>query len=251
MKELEFSKETIISLENQMKNSLESKLLADKLTKENVYLKEELDKSKLTCSTAQHVAQKLNKEMNDIRQKNKEENSLNKREYRREIKSWKKDLGQATSENIKLKKRLDDYVAKFGDFKAEHLPKRKKKKQFHRLCSKGSMNSDEVTCSICAAVIDDYVPRYFLGNKFNPACDNCHGKDIDDPFSSFSEIGMPSSMVSYWNPVPSFNGNLQKKSIGSILSLRSHYVKIPRPGDRFISMEECLEIMKKVFEITD
>ena len=41
-----------------------------------------------------------------------------------------------------------------------------------------SITNDETLCSICAVSIVNYVPKYFLGEKFNPACDDCQDKDI-------------------------------------------------------------------------
>ena len=33
---------------------------------------------------------------------------------------------------------------------------------------------------MCSIIITDYKPRYFLGEVFNPACDDCRGDSITD-----------------------------------------------------------------------
>ena len=61
---------------------------------------------------------------------------------------------------------------------------------------------NQVFCSICSCAIDDYIPEYFCGEKFNPACKTCKASDSlwpsDDPFSSFPSNSQPVSMVSHW-----------------------------------------------------
>ena len=37
---------------------------------------------------------------------------------------------------------------------------------------------DDTLFSIYAIGIENYVPDYFLGEKYNPACDNCKDKDV-------------------------------------------------------------------------
>ena len=37
---------------------------------------------------------------------------------------------------------------------------------------------DDTLCSICAVRIENYVPDYFLGEKFSPACGTCKENDV-------------------------------------------------------------------------
>ena len=39
-------------------------------------------------------------------------------------------------------------------------------------------SDEEILCSICAEVIQNYFPKYFLGEPMNPACENCQDSSI-------------------------------------------------------------------------
>ena len=52
------------------------------------------------------VADKLNKQMNSDKLRFKEEKAIIEKQYKAEIKSWKKDLGKANSKTLKLEKEL-------------------------------------------------------------------------------------------------------------------------------------------------
>ena len=85
--------------------------------------------------------------------------------------------------------------------------------------------------------------------KYNPACQNCQSNDSswdpDDPFSSFPSPSPPISLVTHWI-LPQAESPPQNPSL--ITSLMSHCAKFPNPGDSFISIEEALELLKKMFE---
>ena len=101
-----------------------------------------------------------------------------------------------------------------------------------------------ILCCICASPIEQYIPKYFMGNKFNPACGNCDDKSELNIFSSFPKNEPPPSLVSHWL-LPNFS---KSSSIGTITSLRSHYALLPKPGDCLISVEECFEMLKEFYE---
>ena len=105
-------------------------------------------------------------------------------------------------------------------------------------------------CSICAVTIANYVPDYFCGEPLNPACIRCKSAasiEEPDPFSSFPVFGMPISLASHWNPIPAFQEN--SLDISSILSMRSHYVRIPDPGATFSSMEHLLQDFREILRV--
>ena len=81
--------------------------------------------------------------------------------------------------------------------------------------------------------------------KFNPPCGSCKANnsswDPNDPFLSFPSLSQPISLVSHWI-LPYQQKELQNPR--SIISLLSHCVKYPNPGDTFISIEEALELMR-------
>ena len=98
----------------------------------------------------------------------------------------------------------------------------------------------ETLCSFCAASLANYIPEYFLGEPFNPACENCRDKDsswkanenIEEFYSVDSDptciylTFMPPSMVSHWLPVET--KSFQRPS--SILSMVSHCTLLPTQG---------------------
>ena len=47
--------------------------------------------------------------------------------------------------------------------------------------------SEETLCSICASPIVNYIPKYFLGERFNPACDGCDDSSLMSENSSFDQ----------------------------------------------------------------
>ena len=114
---------------------------------------------------------------------------------------------------------------------------------------------EETFCSMCANKIVDYVPEYFLGERFNPACDNCRANDscwqseekfysMDSDPTCISLNCMPPSMVSHCLPVQ--YKTFQNPS--SFYSMVTHCAKLPNPGDRFISLEEALEMIRNSFQ---
>ena len=109
-----------------------------------------------------------------------------------------------------------------------------------------SVYSNATLCSLCAMEIPNFIPEYFCGKKYNHACNICEEKDSswapDDPFASFPTPTQPSSLVSHWIlHLPT----KPPQNPGSIPSLITHCVKFPNPGDRFISIQEALEMMRE------
>ena len=154
------------------------------------------------------------------------------KEHEREVKEWKRDLGKARKVQKKLQKKLDALEAKEATDE-ESLQ-----------AADQTIDLDWYECySICASSIVDYVPQYFCGQLVNPVCEQCCrdanvfiDDQLSDPFSSFSNSHMPSSMVSHWTPPC----NNKRQSLLNTPSMNAHYVRIPDPGDRFISMEEFI-----------
>ena len=109
-----------------------------------------------------------------------------------------------------------------------------------------AVDSFEEICTLCGQQIQTYIPDHFMGEKINPCCFNCNmtadNEYGQDPFASFPDFGLPSSLVSHWIPpnISSFG------SIGMTSSLRAHYTQLPNPGDTFISMQEILEEFREM-----
>ena len=88
---------------------------------------------------------------------------------------------------------------------------------------------DEI-CSICALPIKDFVPDYCVGEMVNSACSHCKDDSYKDPFFSFPSSDIPPSLASHWIlPWQRSHGNL-----GTITSLKAHYITLPNPRDEFI-----------------
>ena len=98
------------------------------------------------------------------------------------------------------------------------------------------LHKAEILCSLCGASIPNFVPEYFCGEKYNPACQACKACDSlwspDDPFSSFPSPSPPVSLVSHWL-LPRIQQEPQNPS--SIVSLVSHCSKFPNPDLDIVS----------------
>ena len=95
-----------------------------------------------------------------------------------EIKYWRKQLGEETKANIKLKERLEKRVED-----AKGATKKSKKKAKKEIASYPLKVEEEILCSICAFPIPSYTPDYFCGEQMNPACHSCKSMDdFNDPF---------------------------------------------------------------------
>ena len=123
----------------------------------------------------------------------------------------------------------------------------KSKKPFPQEAKSQSKNENQnkIYCSICGHDIPKYIPMYFSGEKYNPACEDCKASDSswdpDDPFVSFPSSAQPSSLVTHWIPISAKT----PQRPGSISSMITHCALLPPPGSSFISMEEVLELMKE------
>ena len=185
-------------------------------------------------NAAKEASIKLNGVLSKNRMKFENEKNLFVKEHRSEVKALKKDLGEETRNRIKLEEKLAKLFNE-KENKQVHEKKRRKKPVKKPAEPKPSPG---IFCSICANPIDNYLPEYFCGEKFNPACQACKANDSswcpDDPFSSFPSSSQPASLVSHWL-LPPQQSLAQNPS--SISSLVSHCVKLSNPGDSFIATD--------------
>ena len=123
---------------------------------------------------AKEASNQLNKKLNEMKIKLNKEKAEILKEHKAELKAWKKDLGEANKENIKLRNKL-------GKLMSEKLPQPESSPVIalteHQEHSAVENHEPQVVCSICSAPILDFKPKYFLGEAFNPACNDC-----DDSF---------------------------------------------------------------------
>ena len=162
----------------------------------------------------------------------------------------KNKLGKVTSKTIKLQNDIDTPAERnFNNSKKYEVLQShsiiESNTAVHFKDSPSEKNSDApiqeelLCCSNCAVLLDNYVSMYFCGEKVNPTCVRCLGDYRDDPFISFLN-GMPTSLVAHW--VPSFEEcKTEKRSLSSITSMKSHYVRLPDPGGTFSAMEDVMQ----------
>ena len=122
---------------------------------------------------------------------------------------------------------------------------------------------EETLCSICANPIPNYTPKFFEGIPINPACTKCgdetESKTADQNTETENRIHtcclpsilssslvpyITSSMVSHWIPITS----KCFQSPGSVTTMVAHCSKLPSPGSSFISMEEVMKELEKMFD---
>ena len=189
---------------------------------------------------ATESAKILNKKSNETKKLHEEEKSVIFKEHRNEIKAWRKDLGKAVNNHLKLEKKLAALEAKDSLILASDQDPYSKTSSLNKL-----EDSQGEICTICSHFIPNYIPDNFMGEIINPACKQCKGSGEDgDIFASFPESGMSISLVTHWSPPPTFSTH----NLGSLLSPRSHYVVIPNPGDTFVSPQEFLRELKQLWD---
>ena len=144
---------------------------------------------------------KLNKQLSVMKTKFKDEKDALTKEFKAEIKYWRKELGTERSINIKsekehILKRNPEPVKNFphSNKPVDQLPLKSTSSPSYSLtlatssrdssyCDNLAMGSvsnnniekheDEIVCTICAEPIINYVPKYFHGWLINPACQDC------------------------------------------------------------------------------
>ena len=197
------------------------------------------------------VADKLNSTLVECRSKFENDKANIIREYKGEVKTWKRELGIANKNHIKLQKKFDRLQTQSLNVNfTQDLPFEVTLPTKERQVENALLDSNTY-CSICACQIDNYIQEYFYGEMVNPACERCKieanlfdSDHVKDPFSSFPIDGVPPSLVSHWiSPWPATT-----KSLLDLPSLKAHYVILPNPGSSFISMEEVLQEFKKMMD---
>ena len=238
----------------------------EEFTATNKNLKEEIKYLEETIKKGSNISDNLHKELNKTKVKHEKEKKVILKEHKAEIKSWRIDLGEVNKKKIKLGEKLDKAEKLIVRESSSVLPVPLEESSSPLQADESSSSKtesfqsdsavpEETLCSICAVRIDDYVPEYFLGERYNPACEKCKANDsfsnsdekfysLDSDPTCISLNFIPPSMVSHWLPVhyKSF------KNPSSINSMVTHCAKLPKPGDCFISVEEALEMMREIFE---
>ena len=176
-----------IATKNELINILEFD--NDQLRKDNDHLQisvanlnDGIHALEVSNKKQKEIADKLHKNINETKVKSMKEKDQVEKEHRAEVKSWRKDLGEEVKEKVKLEKTLKKLLDKVGDEPPTELidtPADSITTHNPHTASPpdSSSLSSSTFCSICAIPILNYVPKYFLSEKFNPACEKCD----DDP----------------------------------------------------------------------
>ena len=176
---------------------------------------------KIGQSTVQNVVKKLNTEVTENRKQFQDEKNIILKQNRAEVKVWKKELGQANSRIIKLEKKIK--MSKVPSIKTS-VSKASHPTEPTSEVIVEQIKDDMELCSICATRILNYTPKYFMGNMFNPACENCSEEELD-PFSSFPSEDLPPSLVAHWSPSLDVAKNLPQQSFGHMSFFETKFTK--------------------------
>jgi hypothetical protein len=176
------------------------------LIKENEGLKRhiedqavEINDLEVSKKKGRHVADKLNKELANIKTKFKKEKAVLHKQHKAEVKAWRKDLGDEIKLNIKLDEKLSESKKHHSDNVSSTVNSTPETKVAVSSSTPYSPLSPtmETLCSICAEVITNYTPRYFLDEKYNPACDSCQ----DSSFTSDDDyLEIPAGIILTTDP---------------------------------------------------
>ena len=127
-----------------------------------------------THKVAKEASNEIHKNLREMKIKVNKEKTEMLKEHKAEVKAWKKELGEAKKESIKLRKKFDKSV---NDSSAESSSSIALTEHHQESPVLYNDCDSSVTCSICSVPIMDFKPKYFLGEPFNPACNDC-----DDSF---------------------------------------------------------------------
>ena len=156
------------------------------------------------------ISQKFHKELNETKLRCKKEKGAIFKEHKKEVKFWRKELGEETRLKLKLEEELQKTSAHSSNISpvvdpAPPPPDRLLSSDSGQvstfdepICSNSATsiinyspnvflgeeiknfpvndaneNIDEILCTICAIPITNYIQKYCLGEAFSPACDKC------------------------------------------------------------------------------
>ena len=98
-----------------------------------------------------------------------------KKECKAEVKSWRKELGKETRKKLKVEAKLERTIQenKANDVEKTVVKPTESLDKSDDSPTKRNSSETEIWCTICANVITNDLPKYFLGEIINPACENC------------------------------------------------------------------------------
>ena len=193
-----------LSKRDELLNNLS--LNFSQVSDENEHLKIKLDNQHSEIQNlskkSTEISNKLNKELVSTKIKFQAEKEEILKQHKAEVKSWRQELGEVTTAKIKLEEKLESHEnsAKLSSV-YDVDPK-------STLSPVQSSKPKETVCSICAADILNYTPEYFMGEAFNPACEDCKdnswSKDVGNPSETETSISVDDQTKTPPVPKPPF-----------------------------------------------
>ena len=174
--------------ESEVKNVELSNAIEENKTKQ----KQEVSDLAVTNANLKSAVNRLDKEHNDSKIKSKSELAQVKKDFKIEIKEWRKELGEERKIKIKLENKLVELKQKSEevnetDENNEDPPEKASSSwsSTHSFSS-NKPSEEDIFCTICAEEIPKYIPKFFLGTEMNPACDKCQDSDNEDDTDPFT-----------------------------------------------------------------
>ena len=120
---------------------------------------------------------RLNFELGESQAKTKNEIDEVKSKSKKEIKAWRKELGEERRKTIKLEQELkatnDKTVEEENPLPVDTEP-----------LVPSNPVEERIECTICAEPIHNYEPDYFNGVEMNPECENCKTQSVKSEIQS-------------------------------------------------------------------
>ena len=182
MKQIKSETKAAVHFEQNEKNEVIENLTLEKeqLEKENRAYKSVIENQKLEIHDLAasnkklgDISNNLNKVLSETKTKFKKEKKAIIKQHKDAIKYWKNELGEETRLKIKLEDQLLKTSRNYEPISPVVLLPSSTEDPVEQ-------NLEETFCSICATSIVNYVPRYCLGEPFNPACEKCHDDDVSE-----------------------------------------------------------------------
>ena len=219
--------EKVTSLQQQYEELLKAHEAANETIKLQRNMLKEQDDTIEELSVA-NDAFKNEAFLNKVRYQEEKNNIL--REHQQEVSTWNKDLGFLLNNQQCL-----EYKYQRLSLKPE-LPE----------LSSSPIDMFSVGTRQLSQLEDDLCTEYFVEYDEEPIGHIHEEEDFKTVFSSFhtqaSQIAP--SFVSHWiSPEES-----SFKSLSNLASLRSHYIRLPNPGNEFLSNEDIAIRLEKLLE---
>ena len=178
--------------------------------------------------------------MNENRVNFEEEKLSIYKDHMKEVKVWEKDLENAKKRHIMLEEKLHTLIDNNQNESAYYAPNN----SFVPTSELSGVSVPTVmVCEVCSTQLHIFNAEHLLGERGQLACDRCKGVgSSQDPISSFSVDGIPTSLISHWIPQLHVSHDVSLSA-----SFRGHYnsMSFPEETDDVMFMKEMMRGLKK------